>query len=63
MITNAKMILKICELYRVKQSTQRVSEILGISESSVKQVINNWFEQESENEFITGNATTWFSRL
>ena len=44
MITNAKMILKICELYRVKQSTQKVSEILGISESSVKQVINNWFE-------------------
>ncbi len=44
MITDAKLILKICELYRVKQNTQRVSEILGIGEPSVKQVINDWFE-------------------
>jgi hypothetical protein len=44
MITNAILILKICGLYRVKQSTQRVSEILGISESSVKRVIIDWFE-------------------
>lgn len=44
MITDAILILKICELYRIKQSTKRVSEILGISESSIKQVIINWFE-------------------
>jgi hypothetical protein len=44
MITDATLILKICELYRVKQSTKKVSEILGISEPSVKQVIIDWFE-------------------
>ena len=44
MITDATLILKICELYRVKQSTKKVSEIMGISESSVLQVINDWFE-------------------
>jgi hypothetical protein len=44
MITDAILILKICELYRVKQNAHKVSEILGISESSVQQVINDWFE-------------------
>jgi hypothetical protein len=44
MITDAILILKICELYRVKQNTHKVSEILGISESSVKRVIIDWFE-------------------
>ena len=44
MITDATLILRICELYRYKQSIQRVSEILNISESSVQQVINDWFE-------------------
>jgi hypothetical protein len=44
MITDANLILKICELYRIKQNAKRVSEILGLSEPVVIQVIADWFE-------------------
>jgi DNA-directed RNA polymerase specialized sigma subunit len=44
MITDAKLILKICELYRQKQNIKTISETLGVSEFNVQQVISDWFE-------------------
>jgi hypothetical protein len=44
MITDAKLILKICELYRLKQNAKTISETLKVSEFAVQQVINDWYE-------------------
>jgi hypothetical protein len=44
MITDINLILKICDLYRVKRSTESVAQILGMGELCVAQVIIDWFE-------------------
>ena len=44
MTTDAILILKICELFRIKRSTQTVADALGISEPVVARVIADWFE-------------------
>ncbi len=44
MITDAKLILKVCELYRIKQNAEKVAQILGLTENEVNQIIIEWAE-------------------